>query len=265
MWRKLFFQNDSFERGIQNLLRSGIVSISDSGIIEPINRTLDYSSNWLFFGHTTANRDCYLWHQVMFNHFSLVPEFCRFKCYKIVIKVRNFLEAIHLYNAMHTGPHLLADLTLIHGKVGIDERHYTDGYFNGFVYCNGLEDAIEKYVDVKKIVLTQIPHGEEIEIIIKRSCTEMEQRFGATNLPFWQEMSKDDLELQSRIEDIFAKQTCSAVQPDWLKNKIITKMVKWANTVGDKSWIEYFGQDFLTMKAITYHHLSKGDKENGSS
>jgi len=265
MWRKLYFQNERFEQGIQRLLRSGIVQVSQgTGLIEPTGQSMDYNSNWLFFGNTTANRDCYLWHQIMFNHFDLVPEFCKMNCYKIVVKVRNFVEAIHLYNAMHTGPAVLADLTLIHGKVGIDERYYSDGFFNGFIYCNGLEDALEKYAAVSELVSANVDTSyaqsrglpAEIPIIIKRSCTEFEQKYGATNNEFWSASTPDERDLQNHIEDIFVKQTVAAVQPDWLKNKIIAKMTKWANTVGDKSWIEYFGLDFLTMKAVTYHETS---------
>jgi len=190
----------------------------------------------------------------MFNHFNqFVPEFCKLRCYKVVVKVRNFLEAIQLYNAMHAGPLARADLTLIHGKVGIDERYYTDGHFNGFIYCDGLEDALEKYEAVGELVSTQIPTGEDIPIIIKRSCTEFEKIHGPTDNEFWSAFTPDERDFQNHIEDIFVKQTVCAAQPDWLRNRIIAKMIKWANTVGDKSWIDYFGLDFLTMKAVTYH------------
>jgi len=199
----------------------------------------------------------------MFNHFNqFVPDFCKLRCYKVVVKVRNFLEAIQFYNAMQAGPLVRADLTLIHGKVGIDERFYTDGHFNGFVYCDGLEDAQEKYEAVKELVTTQIPTGEDIPIIIKRSCTEFERVHGATSNEFWNTVTKDEHDFQSHVEDIFSRQTVAAAQPDWLRNRIITKMAKWANTVGDKSWIDYFELDFLTMKAVTYHETNPSENSS---
>jgi hypothetical protein len=257
MWRSLYFHNERFDQGMRNALRSGIVHINHgTGLVEPLSASMDYNSNWLFFGYTTSLRDCYLWHQIMFECFGLVPEFCRLRCYKVVVKIRNFLEAIQFYNVMNAGMLIRSDLVPIHGKVGIDERFYSSGHFNGFVYCDGLEDALEKYVAVRELVNTQIDDGENIPIIIKRTCTEFERRHGPTDTPFWQSMSKDDLDLQHHIEDIFRTVQGSAVQPDWLKNKIITKMAKWANTVGDKSWLDYFeGDDILTMQAVTYHHL----------
>lgn len=264
MWRKLYFQNEQFDIGIRQLLRSGVVHVNhDTGLIEPTGNSMNYDSNWLFFGRTTALRDCFLWHQVMFNHFNqFVPEFCKLRCYKVVIKVRNFLEAIQFYNAIHAGPLARADLTLIHGKVGIDERYYTDGHFNGFVYCDGLEDALEKYEAVRELVNTQILNGSSIPIIIKRSCTEFEKAHGPTDNEFWNTVTPDERDFQSHIEDIFVRQTVCPAQPDWLKNRTITKMVKWANTVGDKSWIDYFGLDFLTMKAVTYHETNPSNNSS---
>jgi len=258
MWRKLYFQNDIFDTGVRRLLASGQVHLNhDTGLIEPTRNSMDFNANWLFFGRTTALRDCFLWHQVMFNHFDhLVPEFCKLNCYKVVVKVRNFLEAIQFYNAIHAGLLARGDLTVIHGKVGIDERYYTDGHFNGFIYCNGLDDAREKYSAIRELVDTQIPTGPSIPIIIKRSCTEFEQRHGPTDNEFWNTFTPLEREIQNHIEDIFVRQTVCASQPDWLRNRIITKMAKWANMVGDKSWIEYFGVDFLTMKAVTYHETN---------
>jgi len=256
MWRKLYFQNEKFEAGIQNCLRSNLTFINPgTGLIEVNqNASMDFNTNWLFFGHTTSLRDCFLWHSVMFNNFDLVPEYCKLRCYKVVVKVRNFLEAMQFYNAILAGPIICGDLMPIHGKVGVDERFYSDGHFNGFVYCDGLEDALERYATVRKIVDEQIPNGKDINIIIKRTCTEFERKYGSTNQEFWQSMSEDELDLQHRIEDIFGTRKVSVTQPDWLKNKIITKMVKWANTCGDKSWIDFFDiDDFITMKAVTYH------------
>ena len=260
MWRKLYFHNEKFELGVRALLRSGIVHINhDTGMIEPTSNAMDYDANWLFFGHTVASRDCYLWHQVMFNHFDrFVPEFCRLRCYKVVVKTRNFLDAIRFYNVMLAGPAIRSDLSIMHGKVGMDERWYTSGHFNGFIYCDGLKDALEKYAAVRETINEHVPDGENIPIIVKRTCTEFEKEYGPTDGKFWQSFSPDERNFQSHIEDIFKTVQSAAVQPDWLKNRIITKLVKWANAVGDKSWVDYFEEgDFLTMKAVTYHHLTQ--------
>jgi hypothetical protein len=268
MWRELCFHNELLDRGVRRLLSSGIVRISiDSGLIElkESAKSMNYDGNWLFFGHNTAMRDCYLWHQVMFNYFdSLVPDFCRFRCWKVVVKTRNFRDAIGLHNAVCAGPQVAGDLMPIQGKVGIDERWYTHGHFNGFIYCDGPEDAERKFLYIRKLVDTCIPDGKNIDVIIKRSCTEFERMHGPTDGDFWKEMSPEDIDLQHRVEDMVQGMKGSSVQPDWVKNRIISRMVKWANSVGDTSWVEYFGgTDILTMKAVTYHQhlLEKGESQ----
>ncbi len=268
MWRELCFHNKVLNDGVRAALRSGTVRINpESGLIEPLYSSASYDQNWLFFGRTVAKRDCYLWHQIMFDCFGhLVPEFCRLRCYKVVVKVRNFHEAMLFYKAMLAAPLAAGSLVPIHGKVGLDERNYTDGIFNGFVYCDGLDDASERYRYVRELVDAQIDttyaqklgFPKQIPVIIKRTCTEFEREHGPTDGPYWQRMSPEDIDLQHRIEDIVHGVWSMTVQPDWIINKTVDRMMKWANTVNDKSWMEHFGcEDFLTMKAVTYHHLAE--------
>lgn len=266
MWRDLIFHNEKFEQGVSKALSMGMRINPRSNQIELREdaKAMAYNGNWLFFGNTTAHRDCFLWHSVMFDCFeNFVPEFCRLRCYKVVVKTRNFHEAIQLYNAVHAGLASHAQLCVIHGKVGMDERWYTDGHFNGFVYCDGPIEAQEKYVYIRDIVDRHIDTKfavaqglpPTIPVIIKRSCTEFERIHGPTDQPFWQAMTQEEINYQRHIEDIFKLDIGSFSQPDWLKNRLILKFVKWANIVGDKTWIDYFGgKDFLTMKAVTYHN-----------
>lgn len=258
MWRELVFFNKEIERGIRKTLMSGLVRIDPgTGLIDlsPQAYAMHYDGNWLFFGHNTALRDCFTWHRLWFNCFNdFVCDFCKLRCYKVVIKTRNFIDAMRFRNAVLAVPHVLGGLTPIFGKVGIDERDYTDGSFNGFIYCDGLEDARAKYADVRRLLDEYVDDGKNIDAIIKRSCTEFEREHGPTSGKFWQSMTKAEWQKQRLLEDVYANLKTSSVQPDWLQNKVIAKMAKWGNTFGDKSWMEYFGcDDILTMKAVTYH------------
>jgi len=48
----------------------------------------------------------------------------------------------------------------------------------------------------------------------------------------------------------------------WYFNKVIYEMQLWANAIGDKSWMKYFDcDDFLTMKAVTYHESKEVKKK----
>jgi hypothetical protein len=266
MWHKLQFNNDTLNLGLERMLSSGAWKIHpDKGLIVPTREAMDANANWLFFGTQTLLRDCRLWHGGWFNHFNqFVCEFCKLRCYKIVVKVRDFMEAIQFHNLMLSLPYIEGDLVTFSGKVGMDERYYTDSIFNGFIYCDGLVDAQMKYHRVRRLIDEHLLEGENIPIIIKRSCTEFEKAHGPTDAPFWQSMTQEELDFQRHLEDIFISELSCSRQPDWLKNKIIAKLARWANTCGDKSWAEYFGSDYLTMKAVTYHDL-KGDQHHDSS
>jgi len=262
MWRQLLFQNKRIKQGVRRSLASRLVRINpDTGLIDlaPDAYAMPFDGNWLFFGHNTASRDCFLWHTIMFNCFeNFVPEFCRLRCYKVVVKTRNFAEAMRFRDVMLAAPHYNAGLTPLQGKIGKDTREYTDGHFNGFIYADGLADALEKYSVVRDLIDKHIPDGPTIPVIIKRTCTEFERTHGPTNLRFWDTFTDEDRYFQSHIEDIYAGLKCSSIQPDWLQNQLISEMVEWANTVGDKSWMEYLEcDDYLTMKAVTYHHLAQ--------
>lgn len=258
MWRELVFHNKRIERGVRKSLAGGLVRINpDTGLIDisPAGYAMGYDANWLFFGHNTASRDCFTWHTIMFNCFeNFVPEFCKLRCYKVVVKVRNFFEAMRFRDTMLATPRLQGSLTPLQGKIGVDERDYTDGYFNGFIYCDGLEEALEKYQIVRSLLDEHVEDGKDIPVIIKRTCTEFEREHGPTDDEFWQHMTPEDIDLQRKLEDIYAGIKASSVQPDWLQNKVISKMALWANVFGDKSWMRYFGcADIFTMKAVTYH------------
>lgn len=269
MWRKPYFDED-FENSIRALIAKGIVKIDPgTGICKPTGDSIGYDTNWLFVGHTVALRDCFLWHEVMFNHFRFakrpfVPSFCRFRCYKVVVKPRNFMEAYVFFNLLNSSAGINADCANLHGKCGIDSRPYTDNPWGGFVYCDGLDEALEKYAIVRKLVDDHMEDGKNITVLVKRSCTEFEREYGPTDGEFWQNFSKEEKDFQTHIEDIFQGYWVPAVQPDWLKNKTILFWAKWANTHGDKSWVEYYGKDFLTMGAKTYHNLNN-EGPNGPS
>jgi hypothetical protein len=264
MWRKLAFHNPILDKGVDSVINKRLGYINhDTGFIEPPDQAMNLQSNWLFFGYQSMLRDCWLWHQIWFTNFnSFVCTFCKLRCYKVVVKVRNFQETVQFFQLMQAAPMIRGELCTLPGKVGIDERDYSSGPYNGFIYCDGLEDARHRYSIVRELVDNHMEDGENIDIIIKRSCTEFERIHGATDQPYWQDMKPEELDFERKLMDIFKGQWTCAVQPDWLKNRIVHRFARWANSIGDHTWADYFGEDFLTMKAVTYHQLpEKGDQK----
>lgn len=255
MWRKLWF-DERTENVIRKLIRTGVVRFNmDTGLLEP-NTQGNYDTNWMFFGSTVGSRDCYLWHTIMFDYFNLVPRFCRFDCYKVVVKPRNVRELIQFAGLMHAMPYFYGFITQVHGKCGIDTRHYTESPYDAFIYCNNVEEGREKCDITRDACDKYLPDGENIPVILKRSCTEFERALGPTDKDCWQSMTPEEMDLELKISDIFKGQSSHSNQPDWLRNKIVHHWLKFANTYGDKTGTELTGRDD-TVHAVTYH-LEKG-------
>lgn len=265
MWRDLWFDDDMTAR-VNRMLAGGVVKIDRAtGLITIKADDLAGGSNWLFFGNTHCGHDCFVWHNLMFTHFDLVPEFCRLRCYKVVVRIKTIEALLRFYNFAQSIPLLAEFHSPIHGKCGIDTRWYTDSPYDAFFYCDGIEEGREKYRIVRELVNKHFEEGEErFPIILKRSCTEFEQKYGPTDGDYWKEMSREDRDLQKHLEGIIAPTAMPTNQPDWLKNKIIRYWIEFANMMGDKTWVGYYGgKDFMTMKAVTYHEQLEPKVEGG--
>jgi len=189
-----------------------------------------------------------------------------------VVKPRNVKELIQWYGIASGGGHCnRGDISPIPGKAGIDTRSYTKDSYDSFFYADGLEDGLRKYKIIREMADTMMEDGINIPVILKRSCTEFEKKYGPTDSPWWQQFTEDEYENQRVLEDMFTGRWEAAVQPDWLKNKTTLRWLQHANATGDQSWIDYYGKgDFLTCKPVTYHDKLtqtqfKEDKENDTS
>lgn len=255
MWRDLWFDDDMTQK-LHAAFRTGALKIDyPTGMITLRNKEIALINNWIYFGYTHCGHDCFLWHNVMFDFFDLVPKFCRFNCYKVVVAIKNVEALLKFHNFANAIPAFTEAHSPIHGKCGIDTRWFTDKAYDAFFYCNGLEEGREKHRLICKCINNYFKDGEaEFPVILKRSCTEFERKYGPTDGKFWQNMSDEDIDLQQHLESIFKSEALPVNQPDWMKNKIFRHWLQFANTFGDKSWVNYYGgKDFLTMKAVTYH------------
>jgi hypothetical protein len=147
----------------------------------------------------------------------------------------------------------------------MDTRHYTDCPWGGYFYCDGVEDAMEKYRIIREAVDKHLPNGVSVPVIVKRSCTEFEREHGPTDGDFWQGFPSVDADFQRHVEDIFGGGDWNwTVQPDWMRNKTLLKWAHWANMWGDKTWKDVTHIPDFTVNAVTYHR-SKEDVENATS
>jgi hypothetical protein len=149
----------------------------------------------------------------------------------------------------------------IPGKAGIDTRDYTPpaypdrpGKYAAFFYANSMKYGHIYYQYIREAVNEHFPDGENMKIILKKSCTEFERDHPKTQTEFWQHMKPEEKELEQRLTDIFHVDTGASVQPDWVRNRTILRWIKHARVCGDLSGNEMIGDlNFELVRAVTYH------------
>ena len=104
-------------------------------------------------------------HMHIFNQHNIIPEFC-FGCYKVQVEVDSLIELIKLFLVFN-------NLKLKNNntrKCIVETRTYTSGFYKGFIYCLGLNEALE----ISNQVNIQIQKNIRIDLKskVKRGCSE---------------------------------------------------------------------------------------------
>jgi hypothetical protein len=207
-----------------------------------------FDNPWIHTKHGTR-RECNLWNGVYCRRLNLIPWYCRTHCWKTVVKPRNVFELFKLYEVQK--------IIELPAKCGWDGRDYTEGCWSGYFYADSLPQGLEYYKTVRKAVSQAI--SPKISVILKRGCTEMEQIKDSDQ---WDDLPKKWLDLEARMDDIFAHDTEEYQQADWQLNKVKRFWVKKANMIGDLSWKNVFDEEVkIGVHSVTYHHLAYPQKK----
>lgn len=242
MYTKLNFDK-WFKRKVDNLTKQEFM-IGPEGKLIPRAIAGARPTPWIFVSHDIRKKYCWFWNRICTQTFSIIPTHCRFNCWKTVIKPNNIKEQFECYN-------ILKKLDLP-SKIGSDHRDYTFGAWSGYIYADSLEEGRKYY----KIVRECIP--KQVDVILKRGCTEMEQLRSSDT---WNEMAEEDLEIEKRLTDLFLFDERQYHQARWHKNEIMENWIKRAIELGDpyakEMAINHSGDpeiwNKLVVNSVTYH------------
>jgi hypothetical protein len=231
---------------VTEILRTGAyqVRLADGAIVlrgEPSGST---ETPWIHIMHG-PERVCSLWNAIYTRGFDLIPSFCRFRCWKTVVKPRNVVELFRL-EAILTGLQLPS-------KCGIDIRDYTPGAYAGFIYGNSLEEGREYFKIITRVLVEQ--GMGDVPVLLKRGCTEMELMKPSDQ---WDPMSEKDKLLEEKLDFIFARESfAQGVQSQWIKNRIRRRWVRHAMAIGDATWKQIVGPDVKGMHPHVVQYQSE--------
>jgi len=218
------------------------------------DRRMDPDPPWAYVEHGTW-QNCHLWHKVLFDIIfdqSLVPTDC-YQCFKVVVKPRTIVELFAFLKFQQR--------LAIPGKCGVEgDRPNTDRLYGGYFYNQGVEQGrgcykyvigeMEKDNVLSPILKAKDRDGYPKNIILKRACTEFQQRCGPSDTwaPAPLQLEKEAAVKAALVSDVWTLKQ-SKHMLDHVKWTWINKAMQW----GDKTYLKLTGGNPIHRPPVTYH------------
>lgn len=192
--------------------------------------------------------DCYLHMSVIFGvmaqraKIQFVPEYCM-GCWKVVVRPKTLKQLFALEK-------LQKEMNLP-SKCGIEVRNYVPALYGGYFYNRSKEQGQECYEKVREAVNACPELGEDIDIYLKRACTEMEQKFGETDK--WKDVTDEQREIEKTVLSLIAYDPSGQKQPPHFVAHVHKTWIEWAFQHGDETYKEYTNGLPIEPAAVTYH------------
>jgi len=250
MYSKLRFDK-ILNRTTEQLLVSGRFVAGRDGKLTPGRQQGAFNSPWIFANYGGRNKFCGWWNEFYCGKFKVIPSHCRFACWKTVIKPRNLSELFEVYAVLR-----MLDLP---SKCGMDLRDYTYGPWAGFIYGDTLAIGRSYYARVRKLI------PDEISIILKRGCTEMERMIPSDK---WDDLN-DHTEKEMILNDRFSFDESQSMfrQAEWTKARVKERWIRHGIKIGDPTAREVAERETgdpdiwnkLVVHSVTYHKEEKDE------
>lgn len=245
-----------------DLLKNGYLIIRDK------DGKLDFgpaSMAWDVPWHFTVQRgilNCQLWSKVIFNEIfkklppSLtngkvwVPSGCQ-SCWKVVSRPKTVKQLF-----------ATADLQKRlgwHAKCGLEHRAHVFGLYGAYWYSRSIEQGVECYKLVRKEIDEDKFLGPNINVILKRGCTEMEMTAGPSDQ---YKLTKEQLEVESLIYECFNVDIVNRMQHAHAVDYVHARWIEYAYQWGDETVFEFLDPNKPPYpELVTYHHLAEENQE----
>lgn len=187
-------------------------------------------------------RDCLMWHKIQFDIFGLLPSNCM-ECWKVVSRPNSLEQLFAQYELQKKLGYA--------SKSGIEVRNYVHGLYGGYWYTNSLDEGQARWKEVKDAIHAEI--SPDIEVVLKRACTEMELKYGRSDR--WQ-IPEGQLEFEEIIYEMFdMEDQYDYGQTPEIMNHIQQRWIEWGYQNGDPTSLKYLDGQTLWPETIKYHDL----------
>lgn len=235
-----------------NELNAKIFYIGNSGKIRRNQDDgMDHNTPWIFMNRS-PERNCLLWHRIMFSIFGMLPIWCRLHCWKVVVRPRT-LEELFLLKELQEGLKLPS-------KLGMEVRRRVHGQYGGYFYTNSKEEGFDRLDLVRKEIESFIAPvssnpNEGIPVYLKLACTEFEHRFGPTDQ--YRPVTDIDRQNEDAINGCFESPSNAFIQPKHLRDHICQEWIHFAWDRGDPTVARFNKNKPLFPDVVKYNRPSQ--------
>ena len=195
---------------------------------------------------------CGLWHQIMFDlvcprlpvHQRFVPSKCQ-NCWKVVVRPKTLVQLFALRDLQKAMDRP--------SKCGIERRDSVFGLYGGYFYNVGLPEGKECFNLVRDAVSSDKFLGPDVQVFLKRACTEYELEHGDSDK--WQ-ITEEQLHIEALIERWVVVDDTEVRQPEKMIHHVWKKWIEFAYACGDETYAQFTGGKPLYPPYKTYDHLT---------
>ena len=186
---------------------------------------------------------CEIYQRVFFQQLKHIPSHCR-SCWKIVVRPKTLEQLFDLYE--------LQKVMGVPCKCGLEIRETVHGNYGGYFYTRSKKAGLERYKQVRALVDEHL--GEDVDVLLKRYCTEFEigpGSFGDSSKT--EGVTLEEKEMEEYIEAHMPRVGSNNPQSKHIVANVLRRWIEHAYTIGDETYKIFTGGESLFPPYTTYH------------
>lgn len=201
------------------------------GQIEWKTEYIEPNTPWIFV-KVDLERNCNKWLDIYHEYYGIIPKTCR-KCWKVAFQPKTLVELFKVYQVQ-------TELDRA-SKCGIEMRPISShrGGYSAFWYVplgGGLKEGRSLFEFIKIKLETALER--EVDLILKRGCTEMERQVGVSDR--WDERAEQFDFVQEQLDQWFVDAWPEAFEmPGLMKIHTQRMWIEWAYQHGDETYKDF--------------------------
>ena len=226
------------------LKQNGYMIRSEDHKIVPRLVGVSENTPWVYVQSIPTSR-CEIYHKVFFNCMQHIHSHCR-SCWKVVVRPKTLEQLFNLYE--------LQKEMGVACKCGMELRDSVHGLYGGYFYTRSKMEGLERYKQVRALVDECM--GKDVDILLKRYCTEFEIGPGSQGdsdkIPL--DVTDEEKELEEYIETHLPQAGYSQPQAKHLVANVLRRWIEYAYKNGDETYKLFTNGKRLFPNYITYHN-----------